>query len=356
MKRWAFLAVSRDGTALAERGAQAVTPEVDAAVYTLEKYAEGMARPFPGGKLGVFWEQAMADYDVLVCVMAAGIVVRGIAPFLKHKSVDPAVLVLDAKGEYVVSLLSGHLGGANTAARLLAGRIGARPVITTGTDVAGSIAVDTLAEQLGCTFTDFTAAKNVTAAILDKQNVALVNEAGCDLSGVSLPENVTVSKIGAGDFQIVISERDDCALDPAIGIQMIPRNMVLGIGCRKHTPKDLIVEKIETLLKTCHIHPRALSLFATIGLKAREQGLLEAAACFGAAVDIVPDETIKSVQDRFNGSDFVERVTGLRCVSEPAGYAASRCGTCVAPVVKGGGVTLSLWRRANSKKIEQKER
>ncbi|WP_295360197.1 cobalt-precorrin 5A hydrolase [uncultured Pseudoramibacter sp.] len=348
MKRWAFLAVSRDGAALAARCAKAVTPEIDAAVFTLEKYAAPPARPFPGGKLSAFWPQAMAGYDVLVCVMAAGIVVRGVAPYLKHKSVDPAVLVLDAKGQYVISLLSGHLGGANAAARLLAGRIGAAPVITTGTDVAGAIAVDTLAEQIGCTFTDFTAAKNVTAAILDRQKTVVVNEAGCDLSGVALPECLTLSENDGAKYRIVISERDDWKLDPACEVQLIPRDIVLGIGCRKHTPADLISGKIAALLKAHHIHPRALAVFATIGLKAHEQGLIAAAEQFGAAVEIVADDAIRKVQDRFDGSDFVERVTGLRGVSEPAGYTVSHYGTCVAPVVKGDGVTLSLWRRANS--------
>lgn len=352
-KRWAFLSVSREGARLTGRCAKAMAGEVQISVYTLKKYAEGAAQPYPGdGKLGSFWAQAMMDFDVLVCVMAAGIVVRGIAPYIQHKSKDPAVLVLDAGGRYVISLLSGHLGGANAAARTLSARIGAEPVITTGTDVAGLLAVDTLAQKLNCTFTDFEAAKNVTALILDQKPVEIVNEAGVDLSAVSLPDTVAVTArmTASSQGQIVISESDRLTLQSGHQVQLIPRDVVLGIGCKKNMPAERITAKVKGLLKAYHLHPKALAVFATIGLKAHEQGLIKSAEAFGAAVKIVEDDAIKSVQDRFEGSDFVEKITGLRGVSEPAGYVASGQGNCIAPVVKGDGVTLSLWRMAHNQK------
>jgi cobalt-precorrin 5A hydrolase len=351
-KRWAFLSVSRDGAALSRRCVQAMAGDADTSVYTLKKYADGGVQPYPGGKLGPFWEKAMADYDVLVCVMAAGIVVRGIAPYIRHKSKDPAVLVLDAGGRYVISLLSGHLGGANAAARQLAARIGAEPVITTGTDVAGSLAVDSLAQKINCTFTDFEAAKNVTALILDRKPVEIVNAAGIDLSAVSLPDTLTVSEqmTESSQGQIVISERDELSLQSDHQVQLIPRNVVLGIGCKKNTPAERITAKVKALLKAHHLHPKTLAVFATIGLKAQEQGLLQSADGFGAAVKIIGDDAVKAVQNQFKGSDFVEKITGLRCVSEPAGYIASGRGACIAPVVKGDGVTLSLWRMAHNQK------
>ena len=112
----------------------------------------------------------------------------------------------------MISLLSGHLGGANVAAVMLAKRLSATPVITTGTDVKGSMAVDVLAEKLGCELVNFSGAKDVTAAILDDAPVAIVDEAGLDFAGIALPGNLFVARPGdiLPAHQIRISEKAAC--------------------------------------------------------------------------------------------------------------------------------------------------
>lgn len=343
--KWAAVAVSRDGVKIALRAKRALSDRA-VTVFTLSKYAAAGTEVIPG-RLTDFWGTLMADYDVVLCVMASGIVVRGIAPHLTHKAEDPAVLVMDSAGRFVISLLSGHLGGANAAAVMLAKRLSATPVITTGTDVKGRVAVDVLAEKLGCELVDFEGAKNVTAAILDDAPVGIVDEAGFDFAGVVLPTNLFVARPGEPlpAHQIRISEKAGRAWEAGItGVQLIPKTIVCGVGCRRGTPGALMIEKLEALCAEHGVHPRAIGALATIGLKAEEAGIRAAAAHCHAAVRIVEDEMIRLVQNRFDGSDFVEKTTGLRCVSEPAGYAASGFGTCVAPVVKGDGITLSLWR------------
>jgi cobalt-precorrin 5A hydrolase len=343
--KWAAVAVSRDGVKIALRAKRALSDRA-VTVFTLSKYAAAGTEVIPG-RLTDFWGTLMADYDVVLCVMASGIVVRGIAPHLTHKAEDPAVLVMDSAGRFVISLLSGHLGGANAAAVMLAKRLSATPVITTGTDVKGRVAVDVLAEKLGCELVDFEGAKNVTAAILDDAPVGIVDEAGLDFAGVVLPTNLFVARPGEPlpAHQIRISEKAGRAWEAGItGVQLIPKTIVCGVGCRRGTPGALMIEKLEALCAEHGVHPRAIGALATIGLKAEEAGIRAAAAHCHAAVRIVEDEMIRLVQNRFDGSDFVEKTTGLRCVSEPAGYVASGFGTCIAPVVKGDGITLSLWR------------
>lgn len=347
--KWAAVAVSRDGVKIALRAKRALADQA-VTVFTLPKYAAADTEAIPG-RLTDFWGTLMADYDVLVCVMASGIVVRGIAPHLTHKADDPAVLVMDSGGRFVISLLSGHLGGANAAAVMLAKRLSATPVITTGTDVKGSMAVDVLAEKLGCELVDFSGAKDVTAAILDDAPVAIVDEAGLDFAGIALPGNLFVARPGdiLPAHQIRISEKAACTWEAEItGVQLIPKTIVCGVGCRRNTPGTLIIEKLEALCAEHGVHPRAIGTLATIGLKAEEAGIRAVAEHCHGAVRIVKDEMIRLVQNRFDGSDFVEKTTGLRCVSEPAGYAASGFGDCIAPVVKGDGVTLSLWRLRRS--------
>ncbi|MDD4508971.1 MAG: cobalt-precorrin 5A hydrolase [Eubacteriaceae bacterium] len=345
VRSWAILTVSRDGVMLALT-VKEMLEDVKPEIFTLEKYAvSGKTRIIPG-KLSDFWKTAMDRYDVLLCIMASGIVVRGIAPYLGHKSTDPAVLVMDSRGNYVISLLSGHLGGANAAAVMLAKRLGAKPVITTGTDVAGSMAVDVLAQKLGCALVDFNQAKAVTAAILDHEPVTVINEAGLCFDGIVLPANLSLDDKDSGAAATVVIT-DRAGLKPADKpqVQLIPKTVIVGIGCKKNTAAEEIMKRLAALLKKNNLHLQSVGTLATIGLKAEEPGIREVCGKLHADCQVVPDDFVKMVQSHFEGSDFVEKTTGLRAVSEPCGYVASAFGVCVAPVVKGGGITLSLWKK-----------
>lgn len=315
----------------------------------MEKYAA------PGtqlirGKIDEFFGTLMADYDTILCIMATGIVVRSIAPHLGHKSKDPGILVMDPDGKYVISLLSGHLGHANENTVYLAKRMNAQPVITTGTDVKGSMAVDVLAEKLGCTIADFTAAKDVTALILDDEPIALVGGEHCDTTGLVLPQNLVFSEKQealSGDYSgCVVISADDPLKWPSGKpvVQIVPKKIVIGIGCRRNTEAERIEEAVRQALAALALHPLSVKAFATIGLKADEKGIHAACKTFDAELKVVPDDFVKMVQNRFEGSDFVFKTTGLYAVSEPCGYVASGFGECLLEKQKCGGITLSIWR------------
>lgn len=335
-----MITVSREGVDLAER-IQEVLDGVPV-IYTMEKYLREGIRPIEG-KIGECFGRLMADYDTIVCIMATGIVVRSIAPHLGHKSKDPGILVLDTAGKYVISLLSGHLGHANANAVKLAKRLGAEPVITTGTDVKGSMAVDVLAEKLGCVITDFTAAKNVTAEILDGRPVLIVDEAGCDFTGVVLPENLSLAAEDAAAV-VLISEKAVPGGYAVPWVQLAPKKYAVGIGCRRDMAGERIIAAVKETFAGLGIHPLAIKFFATIGLKAGEPGIHEACDHFYAELKVIPDDFVKMVQGRFEGSDFVYKTTGLYAVSEPCGCVASGFGDCILEKQKCGGITLSVWQ------------
>ncbi|WP_195268252.1 cobalt-precorrin 5A hydrolase [Eubacterium sp. 1001713B170207_170306_E7] len=350
-ERWAVVAVSRQGTQKALEVKEHISEKAPD-IFTLEKYAA------PGtqlirGKIGDFFGTLMADYDTVLCMMATGIVVRSIAPHLGHKSKDPGILVMDPDGKYVISLLSGHLGYANENAIYLAKRMDAQPVITTGTDVKGSMAVDVLAEKLGCTIADFTAAKDVTALILDDEPIALINEARCDTTGLVLPPNLVFAERQealAGDYRgCVVASAEDPLKWPAEKpvVQIVPKKIVIGIGCRRDTEAARIEDAVRQVLAALELHPLSVRAFATIGLKADEKGIHAACKTFDAELKVVPDDFVKMVQARFEGSDFVFKTTGLYAVSEPCGYVASGFGECLLEKQKCGGITLSVWQVVN---------
>ncbi|HEY5557856.1 cobalt-precorrin 5A hydrolase [Acetobacterium sp.] len=344
-EKWAIVTLSKDGVGLAENLVKCLVDK-NCTIYTKEKYARENIKIIESD-IETFMGSIMSDYDVLCCIMATGIVVRAIAPFLGHKSTDPGILVMDTHGDYVISLLSGHLGGANDAARLVAKRFGAKAVITTGTDVKGTMAVDVLAEKIQCTIDDFTDAKDITALILNGEAIGLINQSNVDLDDIVLPGNIELlsdqSNLKKYAGLIIISREIEKTSVKVPTVKLVPKKIVLGVGCRKDTPGKKIILAIQSTLASIALSDKGIKTFATIGLKENETGIQEACDYFKAKKVIIPDEMIQVVQSRFEASEFVFQTTGLYAVSEPCGYIASGFGTCLLEKQKLNGITLSVW-------------
>ncbi len=348
-EKWAIVTLSQDGVALAKRLAEHLDDR-ECHIYTKEKYANETTKIITTD-ISTFMGSISGAYQIICCIMATGSVVRAIAPHLKHKSSDPGLLVMDTKGAFVISLLSGHLGGANDAARLVAKRLSAQAVITTGTDVKGTMAVDVLAQKIKCAIDDFTAAKDVTALILNGDPIALVNRENCDLDAVILPKNIeTVADLTelTKYLGVIITTLDTKKAElPIPSVKLVPRKLVLGVGCRRDTPGERIIAAIQETLASLNLNVKGIKSLATIGLKAEEAGIIEACAFFAAKKVIIPNEMVQMVQSRFEGSDFVFKTTGLYAVSEPCGFVASGFGKCLREKQKLGGITLSVWLDEN---------
>lgn len=270
-------------------------------------------------------ERAFNRYDGHIFIMATGIVIRKISPLIKSKDVDPAVVVVDEGMNFVISLLSGHLGGANDLAQKLHEAIGLVPIITTSSDVTGKIAVDTLSQKLSCRLESLEKAKNITSLIVDGKNVQL-----------SLPKNICDEN---PEGVIVVSNREDLEI-----IHLYPENLVIGIGSRRGIEKEKVYEFLMEILKKHNLSPKSIKHFATVDLKADEEGIVETAKKFDKELKIVTREEILTVENMFQGSEFVKKEIGVRAVSEPCAYlTSSKDGKFIEIKAKKDGMTISIY-------------
>ncbi len=270
-------------------------------------------------------------YDLHVFITAAGIAVRVIDGLPDSKAKDPAVLVTDEQGKFVISLLSGHLGGANEECRYLAEILGSIPVITTASDVGGKIAVDTLSQKLDAGLSDLESAKKVTALIVNGEKVKLI-----------LPENITQKDENVCGA-IVISNRKNIEIS-----KVIPRNIIIGIGCKKDTGKAEILHAVNDALNRYNLEPDSVKKGASAWLKKDEKGLLEAFHELGKELIFFSKEEIFELEGKIHKeSEFVKAKTGVSAVSEPCAYLASeRNGEFIARKLVYNGITISIYEEA----------
>lgn len=248
--------------------------------------------------------EAFNKYDGHIFIMATGIVIRKIASLIKSKDVDPAVVVIDEGMNFVISLLSGHLGGANDLTQNLHEIFGLVPIITTSSDVTGKIAVDTLSQKLKCNLKSLEAAKKVTSLIVDGKNVEL-----------SLPKNICNEN---PEGVMVISNKENLEV-----VHLYPENLVIGIGSRRGIEKEKVYEFLIETLEKHNLSLKSIKHFATVDLKADEKGIVETAKELGKELKIVSREEILTVEDMFHGSEFVKKEIGVKAVSEPCAYLTS---------------------------------
>ena len=290
-------------------------------------------------KLSEWARKWIPQADGVIFIGAAGICVRTIAPFVKSKKTDPAVLVLDEKGSFVISLLSGHLGGANEMAQWIAEEIGAIPVITTATDVNHHFAVDVFAKKNHLAISNMVLAKEVSALVL--QNTILPAGAG---EGYVNKENqkefqeLSFAKETAPDgyratFWIQLPDQSV--------LHLIPKVVTLGIGCKKGTSKEIIEEQVCRVLKSYGIFPQAIRQAASIDLKKDEPGLMAFCEKWRVPLVTYSKEELRQVEGNFTPSAFVSQITGVDNVCERSACLASGHGTLLVKKQAACGVTVA---------------
>lgn len=281
--------------------------------------------------LSEWTSQAFTSCQALVFVGAAGIAVRAVAPCLRDKTRDPAVSVMDEGGRFAISLLSGHIGGANALTRRLAHITGAEAVITTATDLSGAFAVDTWAVERGLRISDPGRIKGVSGKAVAGETVRLRSEFpvhGEPPAGVALTADeadVVCSFFNRGGGAL--------ALVPPVG--------VLGIGCRKGITVEQLEQAWQQLCRETGLSPLAVRAAASIDLKAREPGLLAFCAARGWPLSCRSAGELKEVPGEFTASEFVRSMTGVDNVCERAAVLESG-GTLVLPKWAHGGVSFAF--------------
>lgn len=326
----ALFAFTRRGCETARRILTAL-PEAQWQCFTLERFSE----PGFGTLTPECCGQAFGTSDLLVFVGACGIAVRKIAPYVRDKRTDPAVVCVDEQGTFAISLLSGHIGGANGLTKTIAQAIGAVPVITTATDVNGKFSVDTWAAESGCVIDDMKLAKAVSAAILERD---VPFSSALPVTG-RLPDGLTPGN--TGDLGICVSFQESTPFENTL--RLIPRILHLGLGCRKGTPKETIAQAVDRVFRENRLDFRAVCLAASIDLKQEEPGLLAFCRERELPVKFYSAAQLRAVPGEFTPSPFVRSVTGVDNVCERAALLGAErllvkktadCGVTVAVAVK----------------------
>ncbi len=278
-------------------------------------------------------EDAWKRAEALVFIMASGIVVRTIAPLLKDKRTDPAVVIIDEGGRYVVSLLSGHLGGANEKARKIASFLGGEAVITTASDIHHLTSIDLFARERGFIIDDWKSLPSVAAHLVNRGILAVFCETEIDLP----PEFIPVSDPTSAD--LVVTNRTDVAQAGALSLR--PRNLVVGLGCNRGTSFEEIDGAARGVFEANKLAFSSVRALATIDIKAREPSIAAFAKVYGLSVLTYSAEELNRVAGVIV-SEPVLRATGAKAVAEPAAILGAGVGTLLVRKQKRGNVTVAI--------------
>ena len=286
-----------------------------------------------------------ATYDGLVFITACGIAVRVVAPLLSSKVTDPAVVVLDQNGKYCISLVSGHLGGANMLARKIALITGGEPVITTATDTENIISIDVLARQKGMEIENISALKSVTGAMLAGEPVQVFD-----------PEDrLEIHRNFADGVHLTVVEDEDiwCRDMPGIRVSwrkkepytsellLHPKCLVAGIGCNRGTDTKEILNLLYQTFDKNELALKSLRAIATIEAKKEEAGLIQAALRLGVELLFFNKNELATVSAP-NPSSLVESYMGVGSVCEAAAILATGRGRLIVPKIKSKNATIAV--------------
>ena len=345
-KSVAIYAITRHGIEIASRIAEALPDSELLVSEKLKERAPASARLFPL-PMGPLLEETFSRYDAHVFVISVGAVVRMIAPLLRSKKVDPAVVCVDDAARFAICVLSGHVGRGNIFTERVALALAAAPVVTTASDAIGTLTVDILARDLGWSLDD--PDRNVTsacAAVVNETRVLFVQETGEPTwwpLEKALPKGVSYATSLAGvdpnewEMLLIASHRDVARSHPAHFARSVvyrPKSLVLGIGCDRNTPLELIERGIAATFATHGLSEKCVQKLATIDKKADEPGLLQLSEQRGWPLTTFTAEALDALgaEDGVeNPSQRVKTFVGTRGVSEPAALLAAGANRLLVP-------------------------
>ncbi|MDA8233266.1 MAG: cobalt-precorrin 5A hydrolase [Clostridia bacterium] len=306
---------------------------------------------FYQGPLGEELAKIFQQYRVLICIMALGIVVRIIGPLAVNKGEDPAVVVMDEKSQFAISVLSGHLGGANELTGQLAEALGATAVVTTATDVQGKRAIDALARQWDMAIEPLAVIKAVNGALLENKEIPVYYEGELP---EALPEPYRARPFNTGEDQAELTPMvyitNKVILSSGEGnLFLRPKNLVVGVGCRRGCPVTRVKGAIQEVLTGAGLSLKSIRALATVEIKRDEEAITEAARQLGVEVKYFSTEAINDfwVQAEEANipliySDFVKQQIGVSGVCEPTALMAWPGARLIVPKTNYQGVTVAV--------------
>jgi cobalt-precorrin 5A hydrolase len=262
-------------------------------------------------------ESIFHSYDCIVGIMATGIMIRNICSLIKNKKDDPAVLIIDEKGQHVISLLSGHLGGGNEFSIKIANIINGEPIITTSTDINNKFGVDCLARKYYLKIDDISKIKSINSALLNNEKVQLATNSKYNYIWEDVDIKNSYDRINNKSDSLFVS-------DGSVTINFNPKKIVVGLGSRKNVKTSTVVKAIKSALKIIDLPIERIDSLATGEIKSEEIGIITAAEEIGLSLEIVPTNLIKEFKNKdINCSDFVNEKFGLPGICEPSSLIAA---------------------------------
>ena len=267
--------------------------------------------------------------DGLICLFSLGAVIRLIAPYIKDKKTDPAVIVIDDKAQFVISVLSGHLGGANELSNEISEKIGATPVITTAADVNKTIPVDLVGKEFGWKIDDDTTVTKVSAFMVNKEKIGVFQDAGeKDWWKKELPNNVSKYENFEGlknsDSKGFLIISDQIFKDKILENTVVyrPQTLVVGVGLHWDTSKDTIKSGLKSSLEKFHLSSKSLARFVSIKKEKDVEGLIELGKEMEIPIEYIDREELATITTP-NPSKTVQAFEGTSSVSEAAALKSS---------------------------------
>jgi cobalt-precorrin 5A hydrolase len=350
----AIIAITGNGARL---GARLAAEMPGAELFIPGKYADSVETeitPYTE-QLRSLVNRLWQEKNGLVCIMASGIVVRLIAPLLEGKDRDPAVVVMDDSGKFALSLLSGHLGGANRLAEHCALVSGAIPVITTATDVHGLPSFDLLAKEQGWVIDDLSRVKILNSLLLEGREIAVVDPSGEVERFVSgrgylcyYSDFQSALRSEAAGYLFVSNREISPECTSANLLLLRPRNLVLGIGCNSGTEAGEIEEVVLSNLSRLALSLKSICCVATASAKRNEPGLLAFSGKYSIPITFYESSELNAVSIPSPPSRHAMKAIGATGVAEPAALLASQGGRLLLNKVKSGNVTLAIAEKTES--------
>jgi cobalt-precorrin 5A hydrolase len=299
--RFAIVSITKNGVILADQLCHKLSE--DPTVIRVDRYVGDVKDTFM---------KIYDEYDCIIAIMATGIVIRTICNLIKNKETDPAILVVDDNGEHVISLLSGHLGGANGYTLKVSMVLGANPVITTATDVSKKMGVDTLARKYWLSLNNLNTVKSLNRAITDGEMLDLYLPTRYDF--------VEEDEIAQNTYKFHYWDDNHIRVDfEEISLVLNPLPLVAGVGSRRGVSEEQVLNSLEHAVAFLNIPVDRLDVIATGEMKRDEEGIMEAAWSLGIPVEVVPLETLEVyTHPDLKPSFLVEKKFGVVGVAEPS--------------------------------------
>jgi len=351
LKKIAVWAVTPNGVKLTDKLADSL---LDADIYVSRNLPEKKSSHIQFKRLSATLEEKFGQYTGHIFIMSTGIVVRVLAPLIQSKTKDPAVVVVDDLGNNAISLLSGHIGGANELTRIIARIIEANPVITTATDINEIPAIDVLAMENALFIENPAAIKTVNMALLQREKIGVHDPfnylARKQQNLESVAFQIFTYDINKLSQQSEIKNNSIVYIDDAINdlpskvLILRPPTLVAGIGCNRDTDAEEISAHLKEVLRSHRLASTSLKCLASSDVKNDEAGLIEVAESLELPLIFFKREELNQAKGIKNPSPVVEKHVGVKSVCEAAAILASRDGTLVVPKQSTKNVTVAIAR------------